>query len=536
MSGAPAGRRGLLAGLVLVMFLAAMDSAVTAAAAPQIVADLGGGAAFGWLLAAYVLAATVSLPLSGRLADSHGRRPVLIGGTLLFLLGSALCAAGWSMASLVAFRFVQGLGAGALQGTVQTVAGDLYRPHERGRVQALLASVWSVAALAGPAVGGGLAQYGDWRGIFLVNLPPGAVALWLLVRRFPEEPVRGGAGGPLDWRGALSLLLACGTLMTLSVQGGTAWPWLSVRGAALLVLFLALVLLTVRIERRAARPLVPGWVWRRRELAVACLVLGLLGVIMTAPMLLLPVHAQAVLGLGPAAAAAVLAGMTFGWPTAAVFSSRLYLRVGFRRAALAGAVTVTAALVTTVLLASAGAGAPAFAAASTLLGAGFGLLQPALLVGVQAAVDWAGRATATAQLMFCREIGQSVGAALFGALFNAAGNEGVAVAAGCTADCAGRVTEGLGNAYATAAGLAGVMVLLLFLSGRRKRRAEDTVDPHPGGSEPGGPQPGGPQPGDAHPGGPQPGDAHPGGPQPGDAHPGDSHPGGPHPVGPSRRA
>ncbi|MFC8506197.1 MFS transporter [Streptomyces sp. NPDC057411] len=471
MTAAPAGRRrGLTAGLVLVMFLAAMDSAVTAAAAPQIVADLGGGAAFGWLLAAYVLAATVCLPLSGRLADTHGRRPVLLAGTLVFLLGSALCAAGWDMPSLVVFRFVQGLGAGALQGTVQTVAGDLYRPHERGRIQAVLASVWSVAALAGPAVGGGLAQYGDWRGIFLLNLPPGALALWLLVRRFPEEPVRGAAGGPVDWRGALSLLLTCGTLMTLSVQGGTAWPWLSAPGAALAALFAALVLLTVRVERRAARPLIPRGLRRRREVAGASLVLGLLGVIMTAPMLLLPVHAQAVLGLGPAPAAAVLAGMTFGWPTAAVFSSRLYLRAGFRRAALAGALTATTALATTALLASAGAGALAFAAASTLLGVGFGLLQPALLVGVQAAVGWSGRATATAQLMFCREVGQTLGAALFGALFNAAGNRGIAVPAECAATCGSHVAAGLEAAYAAATGLAVAMVLVLLLGGRRERR------------------------------------------------------------------
>ncbi|MFK0050402.1 MFS transporter [Streptomyces sp. NPDC090741] len=456
-----------MAALLLVMFLAAMDSAVTATAAPQIVADLGGAAAFSWLLSAYVLAATVSVPLYGRLADSHGRRPVLIGGTLLFLAGSALCAAGWSMPSLVVFRFVQGLGAGAIQGTVQTVAGDLYEPHERGRIQAALASVWSVAALAGPAVGGALAQYGHWRGIFLLNLPLGLVAVWLLVRRFPVEDIRSGPGGPsgpVDWRGALGLLLTCGALMTLVVQGGTAWPWFSVPSGALLTAAVALALTTVRIERRAVRPLVPGWVWKRRELAVPSLVLGLLGVVMVAPLLLLPAYAQAVLGLGPAAGAAVLAGMTFGWPTAAAFSSAVYLRIGFRGAALAGAATVTAALVATASLTLVGAPAVPFAAASTLLGIGFGLLQPALLVGVQAAVAWDGRGAATANLMFCREMGQSLGAALFGALFNAAGNQGIAVAADCAAACGDRVAAGLRYAYFAGAGFAAVMVLLLLLA------------------------------------------------------------------------
>lgn len=200
MTKDPAGRRGLLAALLLVMFLAAMDSAVTATAAPQIVADLGEGPAFSWLLSAYVLAATVSVPLYGRLADTHGRRPVLIGGTLLFLAGSALCAAGWNMPALVAFRFVQGLGAGAIQGTVQTVAGDLYEPHERGRIQAALASVWSVAALAGPAAGGALAQYGHWRAIFLLNLPSACsrCGSWSAASRWRTS----AAARPARWTGA----------------------------------------------------------------------------------------------------------------------------------------------------------------------------------------------------------------------------------------------------------------------------------------------------------------------------------------------
>ncbi|MFE9445260.1 MFS transporter [Streptomyces sp. NPDC006602] len=471
MTGGPAQRRGILAALLLVMFLAAMDSSVTATAAPQIVMDLGDGAAFSWLLAAYVLAVTVSVPLYGKLADTHGRRPVLVGGTLLFLAGSALCAVGWSLPSLIAFRFVQGLGAGAIQGTVQTVAGDLYEPHERGRIQAGLASVWSVAALTGPAVGGALAQYGHWRGIFLLNLPPGLAAVWLLVRRFPGEDVRSSTRGPMDWPGALGLLLTCATLMTLLVQGGTAWPWNSVQSCALLTVFLLLVLVTARIERQAVEPFMPGWVWRRRELAIPSLALGLLGVIMTAPLLLLPVYAQAVLGLGPVAGAAVLAGMTFGWPTAAVFSSRLYLRIGFRAAALTGATTVTVALSATVYLTLSDAPTVLFVAMSTLLGVGLGLLQPALLVGVQAAVGWDGRGVATANLMFCRETGQSVGAALFGALFNAAGNNGIAVAASCATVCEEHVAAGLRYAYLVGVGFAAAMVLLLLRMPRMSLRS-----------------------------------------------------------------
>ncbi|MFJ5281820.1 MFS transporter [Streptomyces parvulus] len=457
-----ARRRGLVAALLLVMFLAAMDSSVTVSAAPHIVAELGDGAAFSWLLAAYVLAVTASVPVYGKLADTHGRRPVIVGGTLLFLAGSALCAAGWSLPSLIAFRFVQGLGAGAIQGTVQTVAGDLYEPHERGRIQGALASVWSIAALVGPVVGGALAQYGHWRVIFLLNLPLGLSAVWLLARSFPKERLRNDAVGAVDWRGAVGLLLTYASLMALLTLGGITWPWLSVQNGALLTVFLVLVLVTTRIERRAAHPFIPGWVWQRRELAVASLTLGLMGVVMTGPLLLLPVYAQAVLGLGPAASAAVLAGMTFSWPTAALLSNRLYMRVGFRDAALIGAATVSVALVITVSLTHLGAHAAPFVAVSALLGIGFGMLQPALLVGVQAVVPWNGRGAATANLMFCRETGQSLGAALFGALFNAAANQKFVVSADCAAVCQEHVTTGFRYVYLTGTAVAVAMLFLLL--------------------------------------------------------------------------
>lgn len=158
--------------------------------------------------------------------------------------------------------------------------------------------------------------------------------------------------------------------------------------------------------------------------------------------------------------------MTFGWPTAAVFSSRLYLRIGFRGAALTGAATVTVALAATAALTTTGAHAAPFLATSTLLGIGLGLLQPALLVGVQAAVDWDGRGAVTANLMFCRETGQCLGAALFGALFNAAGNQGIAAAAHCAAACEHHVAAGLRHAYAAGAGFAAAMLLLLLTTRR----------------------------------------------------------------------
>lgn len=195
--GAGAGGRGprtsLVTALMLAMALVALDSSIVSTAVPQIVGDLGGFAVFSWLFAGYLLAVTVTLPVYGKLSDTFGRKPVLLFGIALFLLGSLLCALAWNMAALIAFRLVQGLGGGALQGTVQTLAADLYPLKERPKIQARMSSVWAASAVAGPALGGFIAAYADWRWIFLINLPLGGLALWMLARHL-VEPVRSPGG------------------------------------------------------------------------------------------------------------------------------------------------------------------------------------------------------------------------------------------------------------------------------------------------------------------------------------------------------
>ncbi|CAM5434809.1 MFS transporter [Streptomyces xanthochromogenes] len=186
---APRGRGPVVAALMMGMALAALDGTIVSTAVPQIVGDLGGFAVFSWLFSGYLLAVTVTLPVYGKLSDTFGRKPVLVVGVIVFLAGSVLCAFAWNMAALIAFRIVQGLGGGALQGTVQTIAADLYPLKERPKIQAKLSTVWATSAVAGPALGGLLASYADWRWIFLINVPVGAVALYLVARYF-IEPAR----------------------------------------------------------------------------------------------------------------------------------------------------------------------------------------------------------------------------------------------------------------------------------------------------------------------------------------------------------
>ncbi|MFI5757520.1 MFS transporter [Streptomyces sp. NPDC051569] len=416
------GRGPVVAALMLGMALAALDGTIVSTAVPQIVGDLGGFAVFSWLFSGYLLAVTVTLPVYGKLSDTFGRKPVLIAGIILFLVGSLLCATAWSMASLIAFRIVQGLGGGALQGTVQTIAADLYPLKERPKIQAKLSTVWATSAVAGPAVGGLLAGYADWRWIFLINLPVGALALWLVIR-YLHEPARKlvrtatSARPRIDWAGALAVFATGALLLTALVQGGVAWPWISGPSFAFFGAAAILGAATVTIERRAAEPIIPGWVWRRRTIAAVNLALGALGLLMVAPTVFVPTYAQSVLGLGPIAAGFVLSAMTLSWPVSAALSNRLYNRIGFRQTAIIGISCALLVLLAFPLLPFPGqAWQPALI--MLLLGGALGLFQLPLIVGVQSTVGWSERGTATASILFCRQVGQSVGAALFGAIAN----------------------------------------------------------------------------------------------------------------------
>lgn len=331
-------RPWILAALMLTMMLAAMDTTIVSTAIPQIVADLGGFSLFTWVFSIYLLAQTVTIPIYGKLADTYGRKPVLIIGSLIFLSGSTASAAAWSMPALIIFRGIQGLGAGSIMATVNTLAGDLYTVRERARIQGFLSSVWGTAAILGPTLGGIFAQYLTWRWIFLVNLPIGAAAI-LMLTLYLHESVD-GERHRIDYGGSLATLLAVGTLIFWLLQGGTAWAWLSsvslaVFGAAVVLAFVAL-----GVERRASEPIMPGWLWRHRALAAANLSMVGMGFVVMGPNAYLPTFAQSVFGLGAIAAGLVLASMSIGWPTASALSGRLYLRIGFRDTGLIGSALI----------------------------------------------------------------------------------------------------------------------------------------------------------------------------------------------------
>lgn len=408
-------RSWVLAALVLCMALVAVDTTIVATAVPQIVQDLGGFSQFSWVFSIYLLAQTVTIPVYGKLADLFGRKPVLVLGILLFLAGSALCASAWSMTALIVFRGVQGLGAGAIAATVNTLAGDLYSLAERGKAQGWLSSVWGISAIAGPALGGGFVEYLSWRWIFLVNVPIGIAALGLLLRYLHERVER--RQHKIDYLGAALVTLGAGSLYFGLLQGGVAWPWFSAPSVAIFAASAVFAALAVRVELRAAEPIMPPWVWRHRALIGANLATVGLGLLTIGLTTFVPTYAQSLLGLGPIGAGLLLASMGIAWPLAATFSNRLYLRIGFRNTALVGSAAelVGAGLFATVPFTGT---VWQLVLAAMFVGAGNGLLSTSMLVAVQSTVDWARRGVITGASMFARYLGQSAGAVVFGVVAN----------------------------------------------------------------------------------------------------------------------
>ncbi|MGZ4496763.1 MAG: MDR family MFS transporter [Nocardioides sp.] len=408
-------RGPILLAVMLSIGLVAIDATILATAVPSVVRDLGGFTQFPWLFSVYLLAQAVSVPVYGKVADLYGRKPVMLLGVALFVVGSLLCGVAWGMGSLIAFRAVQGLGAGAVQPMGMTIVGDIYSLQERAKVQGYIASVWAAASVVGPTLGGVFSDYLSWRWIFFVNLPIGLAAGWVLWRRFEEKVER--RSHRIDYAGS-ALLTAGGVLLLLALlEGGVRWGWASPTSIGLVVVALALLAGFVAVERRAPEPVLPLWIFRSRVLNAAAAASFVVGVLMLGLSSYVPLYAQTVLGHGAVVAGLALAAMTVGWPIAATTSGRFYLAFGFRATMLMGSVfgVAGAALLLTV---GPGSSLLHLALPCFVMGIGFGFVASPAIVAAQSSVTWQHRGVATGANMFARSVGSSVGVAVFGAIAN----------------------------------------------------------------------------------------------------------------------
>ncbi len=408
-------RGPVLIALMLSTGLVAIDSTIIATAVPSIVSNLGGFSQFPWLFSVYLLAQAVSVPIYGKLADVFGRKPIMLFGIGLFFVGSVLCGVAWAMPALIAFRAVQGLGAGAVGPMSMTIVGDLFTTAERAKVQGYLASVWGISAVIGPTLGGVFSEYVSWRWIFFVNVPLCLLATAMLVRNFKERVEH--RPHQLDYLGATLLASGCTLLILGLLEGGEAWAWTSPISVAVLGAGAILLVAFVFVERRAVEPVLPLWVFSRRLLVTSSLVGLGVGAVLIGLTSYVPTFVQGVLGTGPLVAGFALATLTVGWPITASQAGRAYLRLGFRNTALIGTVVTVIGTILTALL-TADSNVYEVGAACFVVGAGLGFVAAPTLIAAQSSVGWSERGVVTGNNMFSRSIGSAVGVALFGAIAN----------------------------------------------------------------------------------------------------------------------
>jgi EmrB/QacA subfamily drug resistance transporter len=414
--GLRSDRGPILLALMVSTGLIAIDATILATAVPSIVRDLGGFSQFPWLFSVYLLAQAVSVPIYAKLADLVGRKPLMLFGIGLFLAGSVLCGFAWSMTSLIVFRALQGLGAGAVQPMAMTIAGDIYTVAERAKAQGYLASVWGVSSVVGPTLGGVFSQLGLWRWIFFVNVPLCLLAGSLIVRSFHEHVER--RQHRIDYLGATLLTIAMSLLILGVLEGGQAWAWSSPVSVGVLGFGAVLLAGFALVERRAAEPVLPLWVLRRRLLATTTVLALGVGVILIGLTSFVPTYLENSLGVEPLVGGLALAALTIGWPIAATLSGRLlYLRFGFRPTVLAGMSLVVLGTGALALL-SQHPSVAVVALTCFVTGLGLGLVASPSLIAAQASVEWHERGVATGTNMFARSIGSALGAAVLGAVAN----------------------------------------------------------------------------------------------------------------------
>jgi EmrB/QacA subfamily drug resistance transporter len=405
-------RRLVTVACMLSVFMVAVEVTIVGTAMPTIVGQLGRFDLFTWVFAAYILTSAVTGPVYGRLADLYGRKPVYYFGAILFLAGSAMCGFATDMLWLIAFRTVQGLGAGALQPLIITILGDVHKAEARARVLAWQSSVWGVAAIIGPAAGAFIVEYLRWEIVFWLNIPIGLVALGMLAYAFKESPER--RQHSVDYLGSILLMFGAGAILMAGIQAQDLSRTLLVTLAASGVV--ALVWLYFH-ERSAPEPIVPFHLWRARSVSVSNIGAAFIGMVLSCTTLFLPTYVQGVMGYSPTIAGAVFAMQSLAWSSGGIVITYVMARANFMTTAAIGGLFLIAGCIVFVL-ADRGSSVWWVTSGATLVGLGMGACNTTFIVACQNGIGWSDRGGAVSGNIFMRTIGMAIGAGVGGALVN----------------------------------------------------------------------------------------------------------------------
>ena len=404
----------VMAGLMTGMFLAALDQSIVSTALPRITSELGGLDKLSWVVTAYMLAATASTPLWGKISDLYGRRLLFQIAIVTFVIGSLMSGFSQNIEQLIAFRAVQGLGGGGLIALALATIGDVIPPRERGRYQGYFAAVFGASSILGPVLGGFFADGPGWQWIFFMNVPIGIVALVVTTSALKMPHVR--REHTIDYLGAALVVGAVTSVLLYTAWAGPDHGWGSALALGLLGAGLLLAVVFVLVERRAVEPILPMQLFRNSIFAIANAFGFLIGIAMFGSMIFIPVYLQVVKGFSPTESGLALLPMVVGLFTTSIAAGQIMSRTGrYKLFPIMGSAIVLVAL---LMLSRLTAHSPYWYAAISIyvMGAGLGLTMQVLVTVVQNAVDRRDMGVATSSVTFFRQMGGSFGTALFGAV------------------------------------------------------------------------------------------------------------------------
>ncbi|MET8362661.1 MULTISPECIES: MDR family MFS transporter [unclassified Micromonospora] len=423
-AGARPNVRVVLFGLMIAMMLAMLDNMIVSTALPRITFEFGGAGHFTWIVTAYILGTTVSTPIWGKLGDLYGRKTVFLTSVVIFLIGSALCGMAGSamfggvdkgMMELIAFRAVQGLGAGGLMVGVMAIIGDLVPPRERGRYQGMIAGIMAIAMVAGPLVGGFITDNLSWRWAFYVNLPLGGIALLVLITTMHLPKYR--TEHRIDWLGAGLLSVGITAIVLITTWGGNEYDWVSPQILGLAVLALVALVAFGLVERRVPEPILPLALFANRNFALISVIGFLLGFAMFGAMNFLPLYQQTVQGASATNSGLLLLPLMFGMLVVSLVIGRAITKNGrYRAYPIIGGVVMTGgmALLSMLALDTSKLQSSLY---MVVLGVGMGFLMQTSMLIAQNSVEQKDLGAASGAATFFRSIGGSFGVSLFGAIF-----------------------------------------------------------------------------------------------------------------------
>ena len=457
--------RAIYLGLMAVLGLGALDQSIVATALPRIVGDLGGMAHLSWVVTAYVLASTATMPLYGKLADQYGRRPMIFTALLTFLLGSVLCGLAQNMTELIIFRAIQGLGAGGFMPLAQIIIGDIVPPAERGKRQGMVPIVFAVTSVLGPVLGGVITDALSWHWIFYVNLPVGIVAFYIIARAM-RKPARTHAH-KIDYLGSALLTGAVTAALLVLALGGTEWPWdslaIKVCGGVALLLGAWLAFHVGRVDE----PVLPPDLFENRTFNIASLVMAMTFMGLMGASVFFPLFFQLVMGTSPAESGVMTVAMMVGLVASSMFNGRVLSRSGkYKMVQVAGLAVALLAFAVLAWAMATSRGYWIIEPAIFLLGTGLGLVMPNMTIAVQNALPLARRGVGTAMLAFFRSLGGLLGVTASGAILaHQLHKHGVEAVSALGAHAAAQTVEVYRHAIASVFGAGAVLLLvgLVFL-------------------------------------------------------------------------